>query len=361
MGTETMATAATVDAPISAPSPQVPGRTRIDWIDYSKGICMILVVMMHTVINYETLAGSEGWLRPVVDFAQPFRMPDFFLIAGLFLHRSINSDASAYYDRKVVHFAYFYVLWLVILMPFKEMELLFSNPIEFGQAVLWALIEPVNALWFLHMLAIFYVVVRLTRHVPIWLMLLVGLALNTGYKADWIDTEWTVLNRFADRFIYFYIGYVAAQYIFKSADLVRKNSPALIAGLLIWGIANWYMAAQGWHHVPLVAPVIGLIGAAAVCALGVLMAKHRVGDVVRYVGQNSLVVYLTFYIPMKVTEKVIDRIGDPLGSVGLSTAIILFVAVASPLVFAWIIRKTPLNFLYVRPDVLKLKRPVPAE
>ena len=133
----------------------VPSLNRIDWIDYSKGICMILVVMMHTVINYEFLAGSQGWLRPVVDFAQPFRMPDFFLIAGLFLHRSIHSDANAYFDRKVVHFAYFYLLWLLILMPFRELDVLFSDPVAFSKMVLIAVIEPVNALWFLHMLANF--------------------------------------------------------------------------------------------------------------------------------------------------------------------------------------------------------------
>lgn len=334
---------------------------RIDWIDYSKGICMILVVMMHTVINYEFLAGSEGWLRPVVEFAQPFRMPDFFLIAGLFLHRSINSDARSYYDRKVIHFAYFYLLWLLILMPFKEMGLLVSDPVAFSRQVLIATIEPVNALWFLHMLAIFYVVTRLTRTVPIWLMLGVGLALNSLFQAGIIDTGWTVLDRFADRFIYFYIGYVGAQLIFRSAEQVRKNTPLLVAGLLIWGVANWYVASMGYHHLPLLAPVIGLIGAAAVCALGVLLAKHQIGDAIRYVGQNSLVVYLTFYLPMKVTEKVLHKIGDPLGSVGLSTAIILFVAVAAPLLFARMVRNTPLNFLYVRPAGFQIHRRVAAE
>lgn len=344
----------------SRPSNGSPG-DRIDWIDYSKGICMILVVMMHTVINYEFLAGSEGWLRPVVEFAQPFRMPDFFLIAGLFLHRSINSDARAYYDRKVIHFAYFYLLWLLILMPFKEMGLLISDPLEFSRQVMLALIEPVNALWFLHMLAIFYVVTRLTRTLPVWVMLGVGLVLNSLYQAGVIDTGWTVLDRFADRFIYFYVGYVGAQLIFRGAEQVRKSTPLLIAGLLVWGVGNWAVASMDYHHLPLLAPVIGLIGAGAVCALGVLLAKHGIGDAIRYVGQNSLIVYLTFYLPMKVTEKVLHKIGDPLGSVGLSTAIILFVAVAAPLVFARMIRNTPLNFLYVRPAGFRFRRAVAAE
>ena len=37
-------------------------------------------------------------------------MPDFFLISGLFLSRAIDRDWHDYLDRKVWHFAYFYVL-----------------------------------------------------------------------------------------------------------------------------------------------------------------------------------------------------------------------------------------------------------
>lgn len=322
---------------------------------------MILVVMMHTVVNYEFLAGSEGWLRPVVDFAQPFRMPDFFLIAGLFLYRSIDSDAASYYDRKVIHFVYFYLLWLMILLPLKELDLLTTDPVGFGQAFLVSLIEPVNALWFLHMLAIFYVVTRLTRQVPVWIMLLIGLIMNTVYQSDLVSFDWTVANRFMDRFIYFYVGFVGAQLIFKSAERARSNSVVLVFGLIVWAIGNWYFSELGLHHVPLVAPVFGLVGAIAVCLIGVLLAKHNVGGAIRYVGQNSLVVYLTFYIPMKITEKIVHQFGDPLGSVGLSTAIILLVAVASPLLFAKLIRNTPLRFLYVRSEGFKIIRPVLAE
>jgi uncharacterized membrane protein YcfT len=47
----------------------------------------------------------------VVAFAKPFRMPDFFLISGLFLARVIDRDWRTYLDRKVVHFVYFYLLW----------------------------------------------------------------------------------------------------------------------------------------------------------------------------------------------------------------------------------------------------------
>ncbi len=63
---------------------------RLAWVDIAKGICILLVVMMHSVIGTGTALGGEGFLHPVVAFAKPFRIPDFFLLSGLFLGR-VNS------------------------------------------------------------------------------------------------------------------------------------------------------------------------------------------------------------------------------------------------------------------------------
>ena len=97
--------------------PSAPGR--VDWVDYAKGICIVMVVMMHSVLGVKAAAGQTGFMHLVVMFAKPFRMPDFFLISGLFLSIVIDRDWRTYLDRKVVHFAYFYVLWVTIQFGFK--------------------------------------------------------------------------------------------------------------------------------------------------------------------------------------------------------------------------------------------------
>ena len=75
---------------------------RVDWVDYAKGICIIMVVMMHSVLGVEAAAGQTGFMHLVVEFAKPFRMPDF-LLSGLFLPLVVNRDWRTYLDRKVVH------------------------------------------------------------------------------------------------------------------------------------------------------------------------------------------------------------------------------------------------------------------
>ena len=86
--------------------------SRIDWVDYSKGICIILVVFMHSTLGVENALGLQIWLHGFIEWARPFRMPDFFMLSGLFLASRIDRPWRAYLDTKLFHFAYFYALWV---------------------------------------------------------------------------------------------------------------------------------------------------------------------------------------------------------------------------------------------------------
>src|SRR3979409_422845 len=140
------------------------GGERVDWVDYAKGFCIVFVVMMHSTLGVENPAGQEGWLHTGVAFAKPFRMPDFFLISGLFLAQVIDRDWRTFLDRKVVHFAYFYLLWVTIQFGFKApsfaAETSWSHA---GYLYLESFIEPFGTLWFIYLLPVFFVVTKSTR------------------------------------------------------------------------------------------------------------------------------------------------------------------------------------------------------
>ena len=198
----------------------MPQASRVDWVDYAKGFCIVMVVMMHSTLDVEQAAGHEGWMHAAVAFARPFRMPDFFLISGLFLARVIDRDWRDYLDKKVIHFAYFYVLWVTIQFAFKAP--MFAAEMGWrgvGLSYLEAFIEPFGTLWFIYLLPIFFVVVKLTRGLP-WLAIwLVGAALEIVH----IDTGWTVIDEFAHRFIYIYSGYLFAPHVFALAARVQRT------------------------------------------------------------------------------------------------------------------------------------------
>jgi uncharacterized membrane protein YcfT len=184
---------------------------RVDWVDYAKGICIVMVVMMHSVLGVEAAAGQTGFMHLLVAFAKPFRMPDFFLISGLFLSVVIDRDWRTYLDRKVVHFAYFYVLWVTIQFGFKAPSFAAETSwAHVGLMYLESFIEPFGTLWFIYLLPVFFVVTKATRKMPSLAIWGVAALLETAH----IATGWTVIDEFCARFVYFYSGYLFAEYVF---------------------------------------------------------------------------------------------------------------------------------------------------
>src|ERR1700761_3811623 len=215
--------------------PRSPTGERVDWVDYAKGICIVMVVMMHSVLGVELAAGQTGFMHLVVMFAKPFRMPDFFLISGLFVSVVIDRDWRTYLDRKVVHFAYFYVLWVTIQFGFKAPAFAAdSSWSHVGYLYLESFIEPFGTLWFIYLLPIFFVVTKVTRRLPPPLVWGVAALLEMSHYS----TGWTAIDEFGARFVYFYTGYCFADHVFALSDRARTYPPLALGALALWALIN---------------------------------------------------------------------------------------------------------------------------
>jgi uncharacterized membrane protein YcfT len=325
--------------------------SRVDWVDYAKGFCIVMVVMMHSTLGVEQAAGHEGWMHAAVAFARPFRMPDFFLISGLFLARVIDRDWRDYLDRKVLHFAYFYVLWMTIQFVFKAPMLAAGMGWSgVGLAYLEAFIEPFGTLWFIYLLPILFVAVKATRGLP-WLTIwLAGAALEMAQ----VDTGWTVIDEFAHRFIYFYTGYVLAPHVFALAARVRHKSMQALAGLSVWALVNGVLVLGGYADRPFVSLALGFAGAGAVVVIAALMARNDMFRPLRYCGQNSIVIYLAFFLPMAATRIALLRTGL-VTDLGTVSVIVTAAGVTGALCWFWAARGTRFRFLFERPAWARLK------
>ncbi len=81
--------------------------------------------------------------------------------------RVIDRDWRLFSDRRVVHFAYFYLLWLVIQSAARYGKIAGDDgPTAFAAHLAHALIEPYSTLWFIYLLAVFSVVTKALRRVP---------------------------------------------------------------------------------------------------------------------------------------------------------------------------------------------------
>jgi uncharacterized membrane protein YcfT len=323
---------------------------RVDWVDYAKGFCIIMVVMMHSTLGVEQAAGREGWMHAWVAFAKPFRMPDFFLISGLFLARVIDRDWRSYLDRKVVHFAYFYVLWVTIQFAFKLPGFASEYGLKgAGLLYLEAFIEPFGTLWFIYLLPIFFVLVKLTRNVPPLAIWLIGAALEIAP----IHTGWTVIDEFAARFVYFYTGYLLAPRIFELAALTQARPFAALVGLALWAVINGVLVFAGYADLPFLSLALAFLGAGAVVTAAALLAQVDWMRWLRYGGRNSIVIYLAFFLPMAATRTVLLRTGI-IPDIGTVSALVTLAGVVGALAWYWAVRGTPFRFLFERPAWLRI-------
>jgi uncharacterized membrane protein YcfT len=318
---------------------------RVDWVDYAKGICIVMVVMMHSVLGVEAAAGQTGFMHLVVMFAKPFRMPDFFLISGLFVSVVIDRDWRIYLDRKVLHFGYFYLLWVTIQFGFKAP----SFAAESGWAhvallYLESFIEPFGTLWFIYLLPIFFVVIKATRRMPplvIW-----GLA--ALLEMVHVATGWTAIDEFAARFVYIYSGYLFADYVFALSDRARARPDLALAGLALWALVNGGLVALGVSEWPLISIALGLSGACAIVTLGTLLARAHWLTLLRFCGEHSIVIYLAFFLPMATTRTLLLRTGW-IADIGTISLIVTVAGVVGALAIWRIALAAGATFLFERP------------
>ena len=339
---------------------------RVDWVDVAKGICIIMVVMMHSTLGVEKAVGETGWLGTVVEFARPFRMPDFFLIAGLFLSRRIDAPWRLYLDRKVLHFVYFYALWLTIQFAFKapgiQAEVGWNG---LAREYLMAFIEPWGTLWFIYHLALFMLVVRLLKNVP-WLIVWLGAA---ALEIAPIHTGSVLIDEFASRFVYFYSGYIFARFVFALADEAAGDRATALTSLALWGILNGLLVFHGYGDLPGVSLALGFAGALAIIGAATALATvPYVSWALRWLGENSIVVYLAFFLPMAVSRTLVLKTGL-VTDVGTMSALVTLSGMAGPIVLYALIQWTGIGkFLFERPAWARIDQPyrrretmVPAE
>jgi uncharacterized membrane protein YcfT len=327
---------------------------RVEWIDYAKGMCIIWVVTLYTTDFVKEIIPGNSWMDYVVNFGRPFRMPDFFLLSGLFVSRVLNRSLRSYIDSKVLHFFYFYALWATLKFLNMEWHNLASGDwLPLFQSYLRLYIEPpTGPLWFIYILALFFITVRLTRSLPAYLVLAAAILLEvidfqTGIK---------LWDEFTHFFVFFYVGHIGSRYVFRIVEWAQVHARTTWAILACWFVANETLVSLHWTLEPFMPLAMGFAGALAVLLLATQLAKTSWLGWLRYLGQNSIVVYLGFVIPLGLMRRFIESpvlIHDP----GTISFVVMILSVTGAVLLYWALRDTSLWWLYKRPSWTSVMRP----
>lgn len=334
-----------------------PRPHRFDWVDIAKGICIVAVVGLYAGNEMVHVFGHAGWLEPWSAFAQPFRMPDFFLLSGLFLTSVMNRPWRHYLDTKVVHYAYFLVVWVTLLATYDMLFLGTTAPpgpgvLNLIKFYVWKLLYPDHMLWFVQTLPVFFVVTRLLRRVPpllLWSVAAVALAMR-------IKTGVPPLNNFLGYYAFFLAGHFGAHWIFALADRAARHRAITLGLFVAWCFVNQWAVSSGAVLVPGGNLLFGLLGIAAVISLSSLLSPLKALSWLRYAGSNSIVIYLGFFIPLTLFLHIVSMQRLQIEPNLLAT-LALVLGAGAPVLLFLLVRKTALRFLFVRPAWAHLVRP----
>ncbi|MGV8854010.1 MAG: acyltransferase family protein [Devosia sp.] len=331
---------------------------RLDWVDMAKGISIFLVVMMYAASSVGEDTGGVGAFHWAIAFATPFRMPEFFLISGLFLSQVIDRPWRAFADRRVVHYLYFYALWALIHIIFK-VGLLTADPVGAVQQLALAVVEPYGVLWFIYLLAVVGAVTKLLHALRAPVLGVFAIAAVLQMAA--IHTDSYAVDQFAAYFVFFYAGYILAPQLFSLAAWASDHIGLALLGLVVWAAVQAALVFSPGFRMDPIHPVMGLaglpgvhlalalIGTAALCVIAALLTRLPAMNWLRWMGSKSLVIYVAFVLPMGIARTLLIKLGvlEPT----VLTLLIMAIAIAAPLVLYWLVQRSGFGaFLFERPQ-----------
>lgn len=293
-------------------------KQRLEWVDAAKGISIILVVMMYSVFNVGQDAHGVGIFHYVIGFATPFRMPEFFLISGLFLSQVIGRTWRAYADRRIVHYFYFYALWATIHLVLK-IGIASRDPVDALGEIALATVQPYGVLWFIYLLAIFGLVTKLAYElkVPRWAVWVVG----AGLQMANITSPSYLVQQFCFYFVFFYSGYILAPTIFRLVAWTRAHPAPVLLGLAAYAVINAALVFSpgyavlpgeiqlGYAGLPGVRLTLAIAGAVALCVIAGQLVRFGGFNWLAWLGEHSIVVYLVFVLPMSMIRIALGKLG----------------------------------------------------
>jgi uncharacterized membrane protein YcfT len=214
-------------------------------------------------------------------------------------------------------------------------------------------------LWFIYMLAVFSLAAKLLHEVkaPRWAVLAAGALLQMLP----VTTGAGIIDQFAEYFVYFYGGYALAPQIFRIVDWAQRNAEVAVGLLVGYALINAALVFGGPFHMrpvhadmgfaglPGLHLVLAFAGSLALCVFAALLMRLKWMAWLRWLGAHSIVVYLSFSIPMAASRVLLIKLGL-IEDTGILSTIVMLVAIVAPLVLYWLIQLSGWGrFLFARP------------
>ena len=208
-----------------------------DWVDYGKGIGIILVVYAHLLSSgfHAGLEIPERFFLLSDSMVYSFHMPFFFFLSGLFVEGSLQKrGAGNYLFDKFSRIAYPYLIWSVLQVG---VEVIFSSQTQKGAGLADLLAipyKPWGQFWFVYALFLMHITYTIFSYFGKYsTALLIATASILYFNPS--HSSLMGLFGFSMHFIFFVSGIVFRKYLM---NMEKYNAP-------LWAVASLFIIFTG--------------------------------------------------------------------------------------------------------------------
>ncbi|PSL43749.1 putative membrane protein YcfT [Chitinophaga niastensis] len=331
---------------------------RFGWIDYAKGIAIILVVYRHVGFGLKSNgANVNQWILDLNDMFYSFRMPLFFILSGLFFGKSMTKRGTGgFILTKVNTLLYPYILWSILQIT---LQMVFHEVAHAQRGVadyLNIIIQPRanNQLWYLFALfnvtLLYLFMSKLFKNNNYWQLLLAVIFIALAPFANRISTFYDIMIHY----IFFCLGNLAAPYFFDEKIQHKLSSGYALLMLLPVFISLQYYFLYHQDMNLFMYAFIAVVGSLFTIMLSFLLDKHKWLPFLRITGHYSLYIYV-LHVPIVSFIRYFLLRNFTLSNIPLLMIVLISLAVFLSIITYRLCRMLKLNFLFIGPFKQKTK------
>ncbi|MBC7935635.1 MAG: acyltransferase [Rhizobacter sp.] len=312
---------------------------RLNWIDYARGIAIILVAYRH-VYEGAKQSGINVDQYKMLEYANiffySFRMPLFFIVSGIFISLSIQkSGIKKYIETRAKTILYPYFLWGALQLLLQMVFAKYSNgqPDPSSFLHMFYLPRELAQFWYLYALfsvSMLYLLAKFILKIPPVINLLIGLgmfylsallyqeALPKSFLVDALHHSF--LFDLFHYYVFFVIGDMAGKFLlsqhFKS--IATEGKYLLILFVLFLAVQTYFLfanldneAAKYMYvefYQPFIFLLISMVGCTFMIFLTCWMDKKRILQWLTVLGRYSLYIYVAHVIVFAAVRTIMTKV-----------------------------------------------------
>ena len=283
-------------------------KDRLAWVDYLKGIAIVLVVYRHVLIGIQrSVATAQAQGAHVPDVPAyleranmiffSFRMPLFFILSGIFISGSLaKRPLKQVIGIKFENLLYPYFIWVFLQVT---LQIILGHNTNADRSLIdytYILYQPRSLDQFWYLPALFnttaiYLLVKTYLKPPVWVQFAIGLTL---YFLSPYMQRISMISDWMEFYIFFTLGDAISKYFFRdSTQRLLANPWLLLAIAPIFFLTQVYYLAHVTEPGKADFLAIALIGCLSMFILAFRMQSWNILRFLRVIGYHSLYIYVT--------------------------------------------------------------------